>query len=436
MSRLLWAILFCVLAVSGASAQTLCNSASGFIQSDGPFTTGDPVIFGPDCTHIQDAANGIGAVTLFASAAGNDNNNCLSAATACTLSHVCLMSVSVQASTGNPLTIQIVDGAPITGPVDAFNQLCSIVGNQGGQSTRLVKIQGNCSTPANTTLAIPNNVSGIFAHDYGSLTIQCLTLTGGNNSTGVSATQFAIIDVNPNNVVFGAFGTNSAHMSVGVKSVINAGGYSITGSATNHITVGNSGIFVGTGAVTIPSALAFSTFITSQGGYMNIALMTFSGAGVAGTTGQKYVMQDCATIQASGGGDPNSVLPGNANGVVQFVTCIAAFGPWAVFTPSPVCGNATFVLNSARSKTIDKTTFIEIDYTITVLGTCTNVTTFTLPNTAASPGLIPGREITNLNTATGCRVQTGSNSAQCVKTGNIVYAVNDEVVASGVYENQ
>jgi hypothetical protein len=160
---------------------------------------------------------------------------------------------------------------------------------------------------------------------------------------------------------------------------------------------------------------------------------------------QQFRMGSGGIFNANTGYTINGLAPtghvprGNSTAYVDAQLAFADLtdsGAWTAFTPTPTCGTATFTTNSARSKTLGKITFVEFDYTITAIGTCTIVATFTLPNTAQSPGLIPGRELVNLNTFTGCRVSSASATANCVKTGNVVYAVNDQIVGSGVYENQ
>src|SRR5580700_4644166 len=126
------------------------------------------------------------APTLYASASGSNSNDCLTSATACQLSYACPLTGSIN---GN-ITVQILDGT-ISGPLDGLNQLCSNFGNSGG-ATHLVQIQGDCATPSNTILAVPNNAGGVLSDDGATTTLQCLTFTGGNNSTGVSGGQMAI----------------------------------------------------------------------------------------------------------------------------------------------------------------------------------------------------------------------------------------------------
>ncbi|MDE2471875.1 MAG: hypothetical protein KGL35_24905 [Bradyrhizobium sp.] len=109
---------------------------------------------------------------------------------------------------------------------------------------------------------------------------------------------------------------------------------------------------------------------------------------------------------------------------------------WTAFTPSLSCGTATFTVNSARSKTLGKTTFIETDFTITAIGTCTNLVTFTLPNTANSAAALSGEEISVSNHVGACVTATASTTASCREASGTAYVVNERFVFSGVYENQ
>lgn len=109
---------------------------------------------------------------------------------------------------------------------------------------------------------------------------------------------------------------------------------------------------------------------------------------------------------------------------------------WTAFTPSLACGTATFTNNSMRSKTMGKTTWIEGDFTITAIGTCTNLITFNLPNTANSPAAFGTFENTR-NLIAGCVIASiGSTGAACLLNAAGAWNVNDRIKFSGVYENQ
>jgi hypothetical protein len=112
-------------------------------------------------------------------------------------------------------------------------------------------------------------------------------------------------------------------------------------------------------------------------------------------------------------------------------------GAWTAFAANPSCGTATITNNSSRAITIGKITHVEIDFTITAIGTCTQTLTFTLPNTTQSPGSVVGQEIVNTNNVVACRTASApTTTMQCIPNGSAAYTVNAHLIASGVYENQ
>jgi hypothetical protein len=137
---------------------------------------------------------------------------------------------------------------------------------------------------------------------------------------------------------------------------------------------------------------------------------------------------------------PCNQLPALTGDITSTVgTCATtntASAAWTAFTPSPSCGTATFTVNSARRNTMGKTTFAQVDITITAIGTCTNILTFTLPNTANSSGSLTGPEIGVANNFVGCRFPAASTAVTCLLQGGAAWAVNDHFIMSGVYENQ
>lgn len=116
-------------------------------------------------------------------------------------------------------------------------------------------------------------------------------------------------------------------------------------------------------------------------------------------------------------------------------TTVADNSAWSAFTPSLTCTGGTWTPSSARSKTLGKTTFIEIDATLGAAA-CTGATTFTLPNTSNSSGSANGQEVVNTNAAVACRISGATTTATCVANGGSNFAANSRIIASGVYENQ
>jgi hypothetical protein len=109
---------------------------------------------------------------------------------------------------------------------------------------------------------------------------------------------------------------------------------------------------------------------------------------------------------------------------------------WSAFTASPTCGNGTVTTNSARAKQYGKTTFVQVEFTITALGSCTSALTFTLPNTSNANVVLTGQEIANTNNIIVCRITGVSTFINCIQNQGASYAVGSHIIASGVYENQ
>jgi hypothetical protein len=108
---------------------------------------------------------------------------------------------------------------------------------------------------------------------------------------------------------------------------------------------------------------------------------------------------------------------------------------WTTFTPTLTCGTATFTVNSARSKTLGKTVWISLDFTITAIGTCTLQLTFTLPATPQSGGGMAGYTI-NGAVGAACSLPPASATATCGKANSANFGVNEVHRLSGTYESQ
>ena len=111
---------------------------------------------------------------------------------------------------------------------------------------------------------------------------------------------------------------------------------------------------------------------------------------------------------------------------------------WSAYTPSISCGTGTFTVNSAKSKTLGKTTFLEIDFTVTAVGTCnSNNLTFNIPITTNSAGGLAGQVANNaVGGGVLCGIAGGAASVESCKRTDNTFILNDRVVLSGVLENQ
>jgi hypothetical protein len=79
-------------------------------------------------------------------------------------------------------------------------------------------------------------------------------------------------------------------------------------------------------------------------------------------------------------------------------------------------------------------TTVELDITISTLGTCTSTLFWTLPNTPNSSGGMGGREMAVNGKTFSCGF-TGTN-LNCSFSDVSSFAANERFVLSGAYENQ
>lgn len=292
---------------------------------------------------------------------------------------------------------------------------------------------------------------GIHAFDF-----------SGQDSTGVYNTHYAQITASIVNPTAGA-----TRGLIGFSTAGNAGGpigragiqqglylYDSAGALPTGGDVGpgiinlptTGGFYLGGGAVALNGALygvnvfggvAAGSTLNLQSTQSGSPSGDFVQVTSGGSVRQKWfsdggVTYGAATGNSQGAGTIN--IAGSSffsNGVD-----VADNTAWAAFTPSPTCGTATITTQSARTKTLGKTTYVQLEETITAIGTCgvTNVT-FNLPKTAQSGGGLVGREITS-NIGVDCLILTSGTTGACLRVNGATWNVNDHFIVSGVYENQ
>jgi hypothetical protein len=161
-------------------------------------------------------------------------------------------------------------------------------------------IQGNAGTPANVHVNVTGTAFNV--EDWAGVSIQHLKITATVNC--ISSRQYSILDFT--NIDFGA--CSDAHIVALDNSVISAtGGYAITGDAPVHVRATTHGLVNLGVTVTIASARAFTVFAAATSLGIIAGTTTFTGAGVAGTTGQRFAT-------TNGFIDPSTTYPGNTAG--------------------------------------------------------------------------------------------------------------------------
>jgi hypothetical protein len=233
---------------------------------------------------------GPGGVTLYASTSGSDSNDCLSAATVCTLKGVCISRRNFDTSFSGGFNIMVADGTYIA--LDGFDALCSIIGNAGGSSPALTNLIGNCSTPGNVVLLVPSNATGVFTKDAGEVEISCLEIDGAASSTnniGVQGAQFSIVDIL--GVTFGGtWGTNSRHYDFSQSASLNLdAGETIAGNFFQHWKLASGANLSATSATTCTVTPTFTTLLSLKGATAD--LTGWSSSGCSGATGTKAVLR-------------------------------------------------------------------------------------------------------------------------------------------------
>ena len=320
-------------------------SASGTVVGPGSSTTGDIATwgnntgtlladpgFGPrirltgDLTFYVNGASGStatcgvhGTSSPLTCSAGSDSNNCLTPATAClTSQHVFNLILNGYDSAGFTIT---VNGAHCASSSCGTNLAFNCIGADIGTAT--LDFAGDYDNPTAVKIFAPNGNAAISANDGCTVSIDSVAIADqGSATTGVNVVKIAQIDLrsvtatgtwNTGAVIFTAGGQGAILNMIGVGN----GGITNTVNSTSTgqvFQVQNGGAINLTGqTVAIPTAITLAggqPFVVNNGGFIyGISSGTFTGAGVAGTTGTR-----CSTFDGYWGAtDPNTVFPGNIN---------------------------------------------------------------------------------------------------------------------------
>lgn len=251
------------------------------------------------------ASPATGAV-FYVSPAGNDASDGLvsSAPLAKIQTAIKLCQTAVDPNGAVP-TVQLLDGT--------FEEAVSVAGAMWGGVDQ-ISIVGNQSNPLavwwrNADPAIPQSLNALSVQDEAIITVRGVFLQAfappGGSAGCIATRQGAVCDFG--NCYFDqAF--NGVHLAPGEISKINAiDDYFIYNGAEYHINAGAGGQFNAAGVTAhMPNAVNFSSgCMEAAGPGATIRCPTFSGAGVAGTTGPQGYVADNAVIYTSG------IVPGS-----------------------------------------------------------------------------------------------------------------------------
>lgn len=296
--------------------------------------------------------------------------------------------------------------------------------------------------------------AGTFTYEYDSASSAAIAVFFGPafqlqnitlaNSSGICVGLFEHASIRYGaGVVFGNCLTGMQAQSLSVATFLNNFTISTNTTVSTFITAQEGSLVTfGSGITANVSAnptYSVAMFVADHSG-INMNSLSWSGNA---PTGSKYAIVDGGAIfngasSIPAGGAGTTASGGTVDGAAMAVSAGGTGNTgtaWTLFTPTFTCGTATVTTGTARSKTLGKTTWAELDFTITAIGTCTTPITFTLPNTAFSSGSINGINLA-LSGVVACTIAPSSATGTCIRAGGAAFAVNDHVVASGVYENQ
>ncbi len=174
-----------------------------------------------------------------------------------------------------------------------------------------IEIHGDSTNPTSVVIAIGNNETGIYASDLARVVVRYLTTSGTTGATHIKSEQFAVIGLDRVTLNTG---------NVGVRCTIN-GAFKTNGPVTvagswNEVFFAEVGGRLELGAnVSINTACSVDFFAIAQDlGVLNCdAGIAFVGAGVAGTSGNRYLARRNGVIQTNTNGNSN-FFPGSIAG--------------------------------------------------------------------------------------------------------------------------
>jgi hypothetical protein len=241
-----------------------------------------------------------------------------------TLDRACAAVTAAYDAAGFIPTINLAHGS------NYFSAVCFVNGTVLGQSSLFV--QGDDTNQGAVTLTAQNGAGAFFVKDYLSVRLRSLTIADqGSALYGVAVGQGGILDLQ--NVAFSAFNSSACQIYGYQPGSINlaATGFGSTFPVTLN---GGAGSFVclSRGAaigfqtssnpasptklqVNIPSAVAYSNGVINAIGpaaVFGLTSTTFTGSGVAGTTGRRAILSGPVLVDTGGAGI-NVAVPGNAS---------------------------------------------------------------------------------------------------------------------------
>lgn len=293
-----------------------------------------------------------GAPQLYVATTGNDSNDCLSAATPCTLATTCIGREVIGSANYLGSTVHINVAAGLYQGSNGAT-LCQITGNAGVSASGLTFITG--AAAGTVIFDVPNGGVGVFTKDLGETEITNISFIGeGGGAVGISGAQFSVVDVLTGNA-FGNMGTNGISIQFTQSASLNLDGtahvQNVSNNCPNHIALialaSNANVTVEPGVSLIfDCAASFNEVFSDQGGFWNIGSLSFGGAGLAGTVATKMshfaatngtVASGC--VYTAGKSLATLGVPGNIDQAFPIGSC-TDFGVATTASHLPTCAAA------------------------------------------------------------------------------------------------
>jgi len=261
-----------------------------------------------------------GPLELYAAPGGVDTNTtCQNQSAPCSLPNACAVRQRINTAISGGATINLTAGTYSPTP-DSFGAYCTILGNSGGSALTLTRVAG--AGYASTTISLATGATGFYVKDGGELQLQDVSIgVAGTGANAIYSAQAAVVDVQ-GTVQLLTFDNASTFAQLGNTGMVNLIGTILVGPSfnPNMFVYNNGGYLLSTATITFNNAASFHTaFIYNNGSRVSTAGTTINGAGLAGTTGPKYV--GVGGCLFTGGAHPNSGFPGSVNGSVPSNYC-------------------------------------------------------------------------------------------------------------------